>query len=436
MEKKDLHIDYTSEKAVFSKLISSNQISWIAPESIPPRASFHELLATALRNPINSGALKDEKAKRIALIVADATRLTCPFISQLLQLSREKTDEVEIVIACGSHKSPETDYLEKILGDDLFCKSWFRVRASSTQNPLIRYEHVGTTTRGTEVELDKELLEADLILSSMNIRAHYFAGWEGGAKALLPGCSSTKSIAQNHSYALDYEDARELKIDGNPIREDINEVPEILKKKHGITHRIVDFVANSDDQIIEIAYGEPVSTHKLLADICKSIYAVKAAPSPLAITVAEGPLGRNFYQALKACSHSINILEAKDGFRPVVILVASLVDGIGSPIFEKELERYAHMDREDIVKDLNERSEQGHFNEVVEKIYRLAMDGIKRDYITVGPEAPEELERLLRKVGIKFYRDLDDALSSLRPGLLSQHVNIIPRGASTVAIPK
>ena len=178
MEKKDLHIDYASEKAVFSKLISPNQISWIVPESIPPRASVHELLAAALRNPINSGPLKDEKAKRIALIVADATRLTCPFISQLLQLSREKTDEVEVVIACGSHKLPETDYLKKIIGDDLFRKSWFRVRASSTQNPLIEYEHVGTTTRGTEVELDKEILDADLILSSMNIRAHYLDCFE------------------------------------------------------------------------------------------------------------------------------------------------------------------------------------------------------------------------------------------------------------------
>jgi lactate racemase len=428
----ELSIPYTNQKSVSSKILSPSQVSWLTPKNISPSAPMEQLLDNALKNPVNSELFRVEKMNRVAVVIADPTRLTCPFISQLLEEIDKKTNEIKIIIACGTHVIPRTDYVQRILGKEFFSKYWFKVRVSSTQNPSSRYEYIGTTSRGTEVALDKEILDVDLILSSLNVRPHYFAGWEGGSKALLPGCSSSTSTASNHAYALDYEHARELRTEGNPIREDMNEVPCLLKKSRSINYRIVDFVANVEDQAVDIKYGEPVATHELLTRTCKEIYEIKGVPSPLAITVAEGPLGRTFYQSLKACSHATGILEAKNGLKPVVVLVASLIDGMGSVTFEEELERYAHKDHECILEDLKERADQGRFNEAVEKIYRLTMDAAKRDYAVVGPDAPKELETLLEKVGIKFSRDLDEILSSLKPELLRCPVNVIPRGASSI----
>src|SRR5207247_1623583 len=82
--------------------------------------------------------------------------------------------------------------------------------------------------------------------SSLNVQPHYFAGYEGGAKALLPGCSGLKTITINHGNVIGNPGCRELMIKGNLLREDMNEVPGILKDFMKIEHRILDFVYNQN----------------------------------------------------------------------------------------------------------------------------------------------------------------------------------------------
>jgi len=434
MEKEAVSIPYDKDRFVHSETLSSKKVCWVFPRDVPAAESVEKLVEEAFNNPINSKKLDEEKTESAAIVVSDNARVHTPFLQLLVKKMETKTDNIKILIASGTHAVPEIEFVEKLAGKELLAKFWYKVRNSSTQNPLSKYEFVEVTSRGTEVELNKEILECDFILSSLCVRPHYFAGWEGGAKALVPGCASLKTVSKNHSLSVGNPNARELIVKGNPIREDINEVPSMLKKEKGIEYRIMDFVPNVDDVPALVGYGEPMATHQTLIEYSQSIYAVKAQPAQLVIAVAEMPLGQNFYQALKACAHATNIVKLNNDPKPVTILVASMKNGVGSKTFEREMRTYMNMEPHEVIKQLKQRAAAGDFNETLQKINRLAIDQQFRDYVVVSPDAPSDLRAFLNNVGVTFYKELDDALRSLKPELLAD-VLILPRGSSTVPIP-
>jgi len=152
------------------------------------------------------------------------------------------------------------------------------------KNPASKYEWIGVTSRGTPVELNKELFDRDLLISTLNVQPHYFAGYEGGAKALLPGCSGLKTITTNHGYVIGDPNCRELAIKGNPTREDMNEVPNVLREFMKIEHRILDFVLNQDGTLVKAAYGDPNLAHQQLAEnYSRRAHAVASRPSALVV---------------------------------------------------------------------------------------------------------------------------------------------------------
>ena len=434
MKKGTVSIQYDKDRFVQSEILSSKNVRWIFPREVPATRPVEKLVEEAFSSPMNSKKLEDENIESAAIIVSDNTRVHTPYLPLLVRKMESKTDDIKIVVASGTHVVPEIDFIEKVAGRELLARVWYKIRNSSTQNPLSKYEFIGVTLRGTDVELNKEILECDFILSSLCVRPHYFAGWEGGAKALLPGCASLKTVSKNHSLSVGNPNSKELVINGNPLREDMNEVPTLLKKGRGIEHKVIDFVPNKDDVPVMIGYGEPRATHQALADCSQSIYAAKAQPAPLVIAVAEMPLGQNFYQALKACAHATNIVKLKNNPKPVTILVASMKNGIGSKTFEKEMRTYCNMEPQEVLVKLKERAMAGDFNETLQKINRLAMDEPLRDYMVVSPEAPSDLKAFWNSVGVTFYEELDDAIKSLKPELLTD-VLVISNGTSTVPIP-
>ena len=192
------------------------------------------------------------------------------------------------------------------------------------------------------------------------MQPHYFAGYEGGSKALLPGCSGLKTITTNHGYVIGNPNCRELVIQGNPTREDMNEVPGILREFMKIEHRILDFVLNQDGSMVKAAYGDPNMAHQELAEkFSRRAHATTAAPSPLVLTVADGPTGRNLYQGLKAAAFASNLAVADHQPKSTVVLLASLEDGVGGDAFKLEMETYGRMEPTMVIEDLKKRAKLG-----------------------------------------------------------------------------
>jgi nickel-dependent lactate racemase len=408
--------------------IPLKRVTRLEPRPIRTSSIVDELLQDAFAHPIGSDNIEKTGARNAAVIFSDHTRLPSPYVRNLVSMLMKKADDVKLIVACGSHTPPSEDYLKKTVDDELLRNC--RVTFSSPKDSSCRFESIGQTTRGTPVEINEEILDRDLILSSLCVRPHYFAGFEGGAKAILPGCSSLKAISRNHSYVIGNPYARELRIDDNPVRDDMNEVPGMLKRR-GIRFRIADFVADSENHAFKIGYGDPVKAHKKLSEVSREIYTVKGLATAVSITVADGSLGRTLYQSTKAFSLTSNIMKRSRNPKSTVILLASLREGIGSSTWANEIVHYASMPSEEIIKDLELRAKKGEFNETLQKVNRFAIDCETLDLRVVSHEAPKEVERLLNEARIFFARELDEAVEDLK---FNENIVLVPKGSSTVPI--
>ena len=417
-----------------SRLLIPDKIRYVQANPLPSKPvdlAFRE----ALSNPIGARPFEREKGWSPAIILTDSTRKQSPFIKQLISLIEPKTDDIKFIFACGTHLPADQSFIRKVLGDDTYKRYEKNIKVSSTQNPASKYEWIGLTGRGTPVELNKELFDRDLLISTLNVQPHYFAGYEGGAKALLPGCSGFKTITTNHGYVIGNPSCRELVVKGNPMREDMNEVPNILKEYMKIEHRILDFVLNQDGTLVKAAYGDPNLAHQQLAEnFSRRAHTVQSRPSPLVLTRADGPMGQNLYQALKAATFAAGLVPSGQSPKPTVVLLASLENGIGSEAFKTEMETYGKMEPGHIVEDLKKRAKAGKVTEASQKPNRLALDDAKTDFAVVSPKAPTVIEEFLGKTRIKFYRTIDDALRSMDSKLYEQDVALIPYGSSTVPV--
>ncbi len=417
-----------------SKILTPDKIRYVQPNPLPSKApdmAFKEALAT----PVGAKPFEREKAWSPAVLLSDSTRKPSPFIKQLFSQIEPKTDDIKIIFVCGTHVPADPEYMRKILGEDIYNRYQKSIRVSSTRNPASKYEWIGVTNRGTPVELNKELFDRDLIISTLNVQPHYFAGYEGGSKALLPGCSGLKTITTNHGYAIGNPECHELVIKGNAIREDMNEVPRVLREFMKIEHRVFDFVLNQDGSLVKGAYGDTVMAHQQLAEsYSRRAHSVQSRPSSLVMTVADGPMGRNLYQALKASTFATGLIPPGAQPKPVVVLVAGLEDGVGGDAFKTEMEMYGKMEPEKILEDLKKRAKAGKLTEASQKPNRLALDDKKTDFAVVSPKAPTAVEELLAKTKIKFYRGIDDALRSMDSRLYERDVAVLPHGSSTIPL--
>ncbi len=423
------------EEYAGTKLLRQDQLNTIRAPSLPSKTvevAFREALAT----PVAAKPLDRERAWSPAIIFADFTRKYSPFIPGLVNILETKTDDIKLVCAGGTHTPSDPSFVRKVVGEDIYKRYQKSISVSSTRNPGCKYEWIGLTTRGTPVELNKELFDRDLLISSMNVQPHYFAGYEGGAKALLPGCAGLKTIATNHGYVVGDPNCRELVMKGNAVREDLNEVPGILRDTMKIEHRVLDFVLNQDGGMVKAMYGDNLQAHNQLAEsYSRRVHTARAPMSPLVFTVADGPMGLNLYQSLKASAFATNLAPSDHHPKPVVVLLAPLEQGIGGDAFRTEMETYGKMEPQKVVEDLKKRVKQGKVTEASQKPNRLALDDAKADIVVVSPKAPAAVEQLLLKTRIRFYRSLDEALSQLDRSLYAGKVGFIPFGSSTVPIP-
>ena len=417
-----------------SKILTPEKTRYVKASSLPSKPAdiaFRE----AMSSPIGARPFEREKGWSPAIILGDSTRKQSPFIKLLLDLIEPKTDDIKIIFACGTHIPSDPSFVRKVLGDDIYKRYEKSIRVSSTQSPTSKYEWIGVTSRGTPVELNKELFDRDLLVSTLNVQPHYFAGYEGGAKALLPGCSGLKTITTNHGYVIGNPNCRELVLKGNDLRADMNEVPGILKEYMRIEHRILDFVLNQDGTIVKAAYGDPTLAHQQLAEtFSRRAHTVQSLPSSMVFTRADGPMGQNLYQALKASAFATGLVSSETEPKPAVILLASLENGIGGDSFKKEMETYGRMEPIQILEDLKKRAKAGKVTEASQKPNRFALDDGKAQFIVVSPNAPPQVEEFLNKTRIGFYRSIDDALKSVDGRLYEKDVAVVPYGSSTVPV--
>ena len=280
----------------------------------------------ALLNPFNSTALKDRIAPndKIAIVFSDITRAT-PYhviIPALLeQLKNIPNENICFFCATGTHRFTTNDELNKILGEDVV-KNYEIVQNDA--NNLRQHQYVGTTTSGNKIFVNKRILDYDLKILTGFIEPHFFAGFSGGGKALIPGMAAVETIKFNHSIQkLSLENVSWGVTYGNPLWEEIMEAAEFIP---GLF--LLNITLNKNKKITNVFAGDLRSAHKAGCQYVKES-AMVAVPEPYDIVITSNsgfPLDLNIYQTVKGMSAAAQIV--KNGGK--IIMVAECWDGIPS----------------------------------------------------------------------------------------------------------
>lgn len=298
----------------------------LIPNKADPVRDPVEEIKRALREPIGSLALAELSArgKSAAVIVSDQTRLAptplfLPYIIDEVVAGGISRNNTTVVVAVGAHRKASEEEIKTIVGMDVY-RSVKCCSSSCASRDCIDY---GQTSRGTPVRIFRGVAECDLIVATGNIEPHRMASFSGGAKALVPGCSSLETIVKNHSLSITVEDCGSC---ANPVREDAEEAAAMS----GLDF-IFNVVVDKFGRLIKAYAGDPVKAHREGCRLAGKVYYVNTGSRADIVVASAGgyPKDANLYQAVKALQNAADVV--KDG--GIVVLAASCREGFGNEVF-------------------------------------------------------------------------------------------------------
>lgn len=282
----------------------------------------------ALREPIGSLPLAQivKPGEKIAIVTSDITRpmptyKVMPALLDELYAAGVKKEDITLVFALGSHRNHTPEEQKKLAGERAY--SEIRCVDSDPEDCIL----LGTTAAGTPVEITRVVAEADRRICLGNIEFHYFAGYSGGAKALMPGVSTRAAIQANHSMMV-LPQCCAGALETNPLRMDIEEAGKIT----GIDF-ILNVVLSEQKEILKAVAGDAVAAHRAGCAYLDTLYSKPIAQKADIVLVSQGgaPKDLNLYQTQKALDNAKHAV--KDG--GVIILMGSCKEGLGEHTFEE-----------------------------------------------------------------------------------------------------
>ena len=285
----------------------------------------------ALAEPIGAPELGEvvKPGEKIAIVTSDITR-PCPtwqimpaLLKRLYAAGVQKQD-ITLVFALGSHRHHTPEEMQHLAGEMAYNE--IKCVDSDPEDCI----NMGATKHGTPVDITRVVAEADKRICLANIEYHYFAGYSGGTKSIMPGVSNRTAIQVNHSMMVQPE-AHAGRLAGNPIREDIEEAAAIC----GIDY-IVNVVLDEHKQIIKAVAGDVTQAHRAGCAFLDTLYRKEIKQKADIVLVSQGgaPKDLNLYQTQKALDN------AKHAVREggVIILIGSCKEGLGEKTFQNWIE--------------------------------------------------------------------------------------------------
>jgi len=292
-----------------------------------------KIFENALKNPIDKKPIKDfiEESERLLIIVNDATKPTptARILEYLYPFIINHADVV-FLIATGTHRDPTEDEYRYIFGKfyDVFKKQIFVHNARKTDN----LKYIGKTKNGTEVSINKMIFEVVNVLVIGSVEPHYFAGYTGGRKSIIPGIASYQTVEANHKMAMNSK-AHSLALKDNPIHEDMMESVKFLEKLNIFS---IQTVLTIDHEIYAVTAGDLNKSFYEAVEYAKQIYGVPLnEKANIVISVAPYPMDINLYQSQHALENGSLALEENG----VIILVSKCRKGVGNDDFLKLLSK-------------------------------------------------------------------------------------------------
>ena len=294
-----------------------------------PEAGEQELVKKALENPIASPRLRDlvKGKNKIVIIASDHTRpvpskIMAPIMLEEIRSGNPEAD-ITFLIATGLHRQTTKEELIGKFGEKVVAEEKIVVHNAFEPEAMV---NIGKLPSGGDIVINKLAVEADLLISEGFIEPHFFAGFSGGRKSVLPGVVSKVTVLANHNSRFIASDkARTGNLEGNPIHIDMLHAAKTAKLQF-----ILNVVIDADKKIIKAFAGDLEKAHAEGTKFAGELANVAAKPADIAITSNGGyPLDQNIYQAVKGMSAA----EATCRKGGVIIICAACNDGHGGEDF-------------------------------------------------------------------------------------------------------
>lgn len=302
-------------------------------EDYETELSETEIVEKALDNPIGSKKLgKMVVGKQdMVIVTSDHTRpvpskITMPILLKRIRKVNPDID-ITILVATGFHRATSKQELIDRFGQDIVENERIIIHDCRDDESLMK---VGVLPSGGDLILNKLALDTELLIAEGFIEPHFFAGFSGGRKAILPGIASEKTIMANHcSEFIASEYARTGILKNNPIHEDM-----IYAAKKVKLSFILNVVIDSNKKIIKAFAGDTEKAHEEGCDFVSQLFQVDRAEADIVISSNGGyPLDQNIYQSVKGMTAA----EATCKEGGIIIMVSACNDGHGGQSFYDNL---------------------------------------------------------------------------------------------------
>ena len=318
--------------SIKTEIADERLLAVLEPKAAAPSDQTEaELIADAMRAPRGAKPLCElAKGKRkIVLIASDHTRpvpsrLIVPPMLHEIRAGNPDAD-VTILIATGCHRGTTEAELRAKFGDEIVSREKIVVHDCEDEDNLVE---IGTLPSGAALRINRIAAEADLLVAEGFVEPHFFAGFSGGSKSVLPGICARRTVMANHcSKFIDSPFARTGILDGNPIHRDMLAAARMAKLAF-----VCNVVLDADKKVIFAAAGDPDDAQRAGADFLLGRSMVKPAVADVVISTNGGyPLDQNIYQAVKGMTAA----EATVREGGVIIMCAKSGDGHGGERFWK-----------------------------------------------------------------------------------------------------
>lgn len=324
-----MHIELGYGKGTLPLTIpDENVLAVLEPNRVEVELTGEDEVRRALAHPIASPPLSGivRPGEKIAVVTSDITRpmptaMVMPALLDALYEAGVDKKDITLVFALGSHRKHTEEEKRKLAGERAYAE------IACVDGDAADCVHVGVTGRGTPVDIVRVVAEADRRICLGNIEYHYFAGYSGGAKAIMPGVSTREAIQANHRFMV-CEEACAGRIEGNPLRADIEEAAAMV----GVDF-ILNVVLDEHKKIIKAVAGDVTAAHRAGCAFLDAFYGKEIPQRADIVVVSQGgaPKDLNLYQTQKALDNAKHAVK-KGG---IVVLAGSCREGLGEHVFEE-----------------------------------------------------------------------------------------------------
>lgn len=383
-----------------------------------------EIVRSAMEHPIGSPRLSELSAgkQNVVIICSDHTRPVpsrhiIPFMLQEIRMGNPNAD-ITLLIATGFHRATTKEELIGKFGEEIVANERIVIHNSCDMDAMV---NLGTLPSGAPLLINKTAAEADLLVSEGFIETHFFAGFSGGRKSVLPGVSSAVTVLGNHCSAfIDSPCSRTGILKDNPIHRDMVAASKMARQQY-----IVNVIIDAEKKVVHAVAGDAIAAHeegcKFLAQYCQ-VTPKKLAD--IAISTNSGyPLDQNMYQSVKGMTAAE--AASKDG--GIIIMVSNCADGHGGEGFYQALKSCESpaslMDQ--ILKIPQEETKPDQWEYQIQS--RILMHH-KVIYVMC-----EKYRPMAEEMGFTTASDVNEALAMAQKEKgMDAHIAIIPDGVSVM----